>query len=90
MEADDSKEGADNIVIKSKAQVLKLLDGEIARPKSLTGDEIQTKQVYFFHFDFFSNFSFVSNKIDEVFQSFAFEILRTNWRLASSLDYNYT
>ena len=90
MEADDSKQEADNIVIKSKAQVLKLLGGGIVRPRILTGDEIQVKKVYFFQFDFFSNFSFVSNKVDEVFQSFTFEILKTNWRLASSLDNNYT
>ena len=48
MEADDSKQEADNIVIKSKAQVLKLLDGGITRPRSLTDDEIQAKKVYFF------------------------------------------
>ena len=89
MEPDDNKEEADNIVIKRKEQVLKLLDDGIARPRSLTGEEIQAKKVYFFHFDFFNNFSFVSNEIDEVFQSFTFEILKTNWRLASSLGYNY-
>ena len=45
MEADDSNEEADNIVIKSKTQVLKLLDGGIARPRSLTAEEIQVKKV---------------------------------------------